>query len=418
MELSREAYQLIVQNVGSRADLCTLARVSRAFQRAAERALYNTILMKRPRATVDLCNTLAANVRLAVFVDALTIFVQTESDKGGDEGDGEKDDEDEEESSKSSGADASGFPANYWEGVSAALRQMTRLRFFNLHVDGDAAYAWILRGCTFKLHSFHCDLVWDANLIEFLETQDQLLDLYLADYVSPVTAAPTPQPEAGSRPQSLVPPPPSPQSSAPSSATIRASSLPALSTLECSFIDAITALVPGRPVSRVKTCFSSADTPGKTAELRQLGASLRRATGAAAAHGRVYSLDLADSAYTEDFSLVVLAELSRRLPELRYLGTLVLPVGLERLQFFGLLMRLRKLHTVELEVSEWEPAPTPQALRALASELRLYCSSIKCVVFVQDFERTVVRAINGFCAVDPEANADNLWRDVEIQHHI
>lgn len=85
----------------------------------------------------------------------------------------------------------------------------------------------------------------------------------------------------------------------------------------------------------------------------------------------------------------------------------------QRLQFFGLLMRLRQLHTIELEVSDWDPVPTPQALRALASELRLYCPTVTCVVFVQDFERTVVRArTNGICFVDVETNADNLWRDL------
>lgn len=75
-------------------------------------------------------------------------------------------------------------------------------------------------------------------------------------------------------------------------------------------------------------------------------------------------------------------------------------------------MRLRSLHTVEIEVSDWEPPPSPQALRALASEFRLYCPSVKCFVFVQDFERTVIRVINGFCAVDPDATTENLWREV------
>ena len=76
-------------------------------------------------------------------------------------------------------------------------------------------------------------------------------------------------------------------------------------------------------------------------------------------------------------------------------------------------MRLPALHTVELEISEWEPAPTRPAMRALASELRLYCSSIKYFIFVQEFERTVVRVVNGFCAVDPdpEPSTENMWRE-------
>ncbi|KAI5120456.1 hypothetical protein M0805_008503 [Coniferiporia weirii] len=400
MELSREAYQLIIQNVGSRSDLYALTRVSKAFQRAAERALYNTLLMRNPTTTIILCNTLAANARLAILVDALTVFASPAAPVGEDEG------EEEDGNGGSSEPERMGdssLPGGFWDALAAALRQTNRLRFLNIHVDGDASNAWVLRGCAFRLRSFHCDLAWDADLVEFLDMQDQMRDLYLADYAAP--SQPTPQPEAGREHE----PQPQPQPQAVPATTLRAGSLSVLSTLECSFIEAVTALAPGRPVVRVKTCFSREDTPGKTAELRQLGASLRHASA------RVCSLDLADSSYTEEFSLAVLALLVPRLTELRYLGTLVLPVGLERLQFFGLLMRLRRLHTVELEVSEWEPAPTPQALRALASELRLYCPSIMCVVFVQDFERTVVRTINGFCAVDPDASADNLWRDVRVQ---
>ncbi|KAJ6609014.1 hypothetical protein B0H10DRAFT_2194090, partial [Mycena sp. CBHHK59/15] len=42
--LSPEAYATIVRAVPARADLAALARTCRAFQRPAERALYNTLL--------------------------------------------------------------------------------------------------------------------------------------------------------------------------------------------------------------------------------------------------------------------------------------------------------------------------------------------------------------------------------------
>lgn len=77
-----------------------------------------------------------------------------------------------------------------------------------------------------------------------------------------------------------------------------------------------------------------------------------------------------------------------------------------------MLMRFRRLSTTEVEVSEWEPAPGPHGLRALANELRLYCPSITCIVFVQDFERTVVNVVDGRCIVDETASAEHLWRDV------
>jgi hypothetical protein len=84
----------------------------------------------------------------------------------------------------------------------------------------------------------------------------------------------------------------------------------------------------------------------------------------------------------------------------------------QRLRFYGMLMRLPRLQCVEFEVSEWQPPPTSRgALRALASELRLYCPSVRCVVFVHEFERFVVRVREGMCVVDPDAVPDNLWRE-------
>ena len=93
----------------------------------------------------------------------------------------------------------------------------------------------------------------------------------------------------------------------------------------------------------------------------------------------------------------------------------MLPIrSTQRLQFFGFLMRLRDLYAVELEVTDWEPSPSPQAMRALASELRLYCPSVEVFVFVQDFERTLIRVRNGYCTIDYDSaySLDSIWRDV------
>lgn len=155
-------------------------------------------------------------------------------------------------------------------------------------------------------------MTWDLDLSSFLNTQDHLRDLYLADYVAPAPDNPALD-ESGSGSLLL----------SSNNARIRPGSLPMLSTLECSFIDAIQTLVPGRPVVRIKTCFSRDDVRGKTEELRRLSATLRRASA------RVRSLDLGDASYTEEFSLTVLGALVRYLPDLRYFGTLVLPVGVE-----------------------------------------------------------------------------------------
>ena len=76
-------------------------------------------------------------------------------------------------------------------------------------------------------------------------------------------------------------------------------------------------------------------------------------------------------------------------------------------------MRLPRLECVELEVSEWEPAPmTSAALRALTYELRIYCPSIKRVIYVYDFDRVVMTLVDNALVVDQDAAVDLLWREV------
>ncbi|KAF9219150.1 hypothetical protein BS17DRAFT_798280 [Gyrodon lividus] len=371
MELSLEAYRLIVKYVGNRVDLCTLCRVNRGFQRAAEQALYNTIYASDTSDTYIMCSLLADKPRLAIVVDALTMFVGDEDHSG-------------------YGVPTS-FPDNFWHTVAQALQQTTRLRFLNLHLfcAGDAARAWILDGTAFRLRSFHCDLQWDTHLVSFLNTQPDVNDLYILDYR---VAEDTVHTSA-----SLSPP-------------LNAGALPSLSILECTFAEAACALVPTRPVSRLKTCFSKTRLPEKRKELSLLFSKLLQATHP------LCSLDIADSSYSESFSMELLAavvELQKQAQGLRYLGTLVLPIGGEdRLRFYMSLRRLSFLECVEVDVSEWEPSPpVPAGVRALAYELRLYCPSVERVIFVKDFERTVITAVDGICALDCDTNIENIWRE-------
>ena len=78
-----------------------------------------------------------------------------------------------------------------------------------------------------------------------------------------------------------------------------------------------------------------------------------------------------------------------------------------------MLIRLRHLRCLELDVSDWEPAPTNvPALRALTYEIRLYCPSIVTVVYVYDFERYLVRMVDHVATYDEEAETENLWREM------
>lgn len=76
------------------------------------------------------------------------------------------------------------------------------------------------------------------------------------------------------------------------------------------------------------------------------------------------------------------------------------------------MMRLPRVQCVEVEVSEWVPMPdAPPAFRALASELRLYSPTVTRIVFVHDFDRTAVSAVDGVCRMDTDISIDILWRE-------
>lgn len=285
-----EAHQLIVQYIGNRADLCSLSRVSRDFQTAAERALYNTIYFSRTQLTTTMCEVLATQPRLAAYVVALTIY--------------STDDEEEGESLP--------LPDGYWNSIARALRATARLLHLSIHLEDSSGngHAWILDDCQFKLHTFHCELTWDSHLLGFLTKQPQLTGLCVLDF--PYHSAPLEGPSAVIAPRCAhVRLPRNPRL------------LPALSILECPTVDAVALLVPQKPISRVKTSLSTLLSEQKRGELDRLFSNLRLSIS------YLISLDLGDTTFDSRTSLEILrncAAAPRTRSELRYLGTLSLPV--------------------------------------------------------------------------------------------
>jgi hypothetical protein len=298
MELTLEAYRIILKYVESRADIATLCRVSRGFRQVAERALYNTLSMRNDEGTMLLCKTLASSSSLAVHVDALTIYLlDDEDDSSGDDVNSDTQDE--------------SLPTRTvdWVAVAGALQRTTRLRYLNVHIGSSiTSTAWVLDGCTFQLHKFHCDFAWDRKLIAFLNTQMELEDLYILDYCD--------------HNDSTVQP-----------IHLGAHAFHKLSMLECTFSEAAMALVPGRPITHLKTCFSRTETTAKREEMCDLLLKVALSTRA------LRSLDIADASYTETFSLEFLStivNMGSAITELQHLGTLVLPVEGRKVSFFFL----------------------------------------------------------------------------------
>ncbi|KAJ7611526.1 hypothetical protein DFH06DRAFT_1109801 [Mycena polygramma] len=414
MDVSLEAYRDIVRSVGRRRDIAALCGVNRAFRNAAERALYNTLTVNDE--DHRLCATLAESPRIAALVVALTVQVRRRHHK---EQEGE---EDEDEANEEKPESESALPAldEYWSAVAGALRNTTRLRHLTIDISdpNDSANAWVLDGCVAQLHTFYCDFDWDLALCSFLATQSVLRDLALQDYreldvSSDDHRARTDSQGMTASPTHTLQPIPliMPDTTGPDT-QLQPLPLPMLMILECTFSKAAVALIPGRPLVRLKTCFSRSDTAGKRAELTALIGALRRSTAP------ICALDIADAAYTESGTMELLHRIAHTpamTHALRYLGTLVLPVGgRKRLQFYGLLMRFGALRSLELDVSAWTPPPSlPSAFRALAAELRLYCPVVDTVVFVHEFDRTVVSTTaTGVLQLDDDASAELLWREI------
>jgi hypothetical protein len=303
MDLSLEVYRKIIKCVGHRADIAALCRVSKQFQYVGERVLYNTLLLRDPHLAISLCETLATQTRVAMLVDALT--VQT-SDEDSDE----EDEEEEGDERPNRPAAGDSLPEGFWPSIARALEKTTQLRYLNIHINGseDRAVAWILHNCTFRLKRFHCDLDWDRHLVAFLNKQINLDDLYIMDFKEPGSnfcTDMTVDADATKLPLQLD-----------------AGALPNLATLECTFSEAAMAIVPGRPITCLKTCFSRSDPRDKRAEMLVLLSKINRSTRP------LRSLDIADSAYNQTFSLELLGHIVRtttNMSQLRYLGTLVLP---------------------------------------------------------------------------------------------
>lgn len=277
---------------------------------------------------------------------------------------------------------------NYWGSIANALECTTNLRYLTIDVEStfDRSQTQILANCTFQLRSFQCDLDWDHRLVTFLNSQYGIEDLYVIDYkddndttaaaaadeaVAPLTSvslsgaaltatahahtqtttkmpsdalvsssststvssstshsshSPSPSAHHHSSPGGIdvqvvperhsTPPLPLP--------AINRHSLSKLSTLQCNFTEAANALVPNRPVTHLKTVFSSVDLRSKRKEMSLLFSNI------AASARSLRSFDIGDATYTASFSLELLEAVTKTpamARQLRHLATLVLPVG-------------------------------------------------------------------------------------------
>lgn len=301
--MTLEMCHKVVSETESQGDLSRLCQVNQSFRVFAERALYGTLQMRDVPKTLLLCRTLSSTPRISAFVDALTLYTMDEEVTSADSSNSER------------GSDsAQEFPHNFWSCIAHALENMINLRYLSIHVadSANANVAWMLSKCTFQLRVFHCDLSWDSHLISFLNRQTDLIDLYILDYLDTKNLDATTITEKNAESLPRLP------------HSLSSAAFPRLSTLECTFAEAAMAITPGRPLMCLKTCFSRTKLDEKRAEMTQFLTRIRRSTCP------LRALDIADSRYTTVFSMELLTSIvASRVTslELRYLGTLVLPIS-------------------------------------------------------------------------------------------
>jgi hypothetical protein len=199
----------------------------------------------------------------------------------------------------------------------------------------------------------------------------------------------------------------------PAAVPLGKAALGALHVLDCTEPEAAAALVPGRPVSYVRTEFmppcggGSMDVIPAQADEDALSALLDALSHASAP---LRSLALAHAPPSLPARI-----LSAPLPfaALRFVGTLPLPVASgPRLRTYGALRALPLLRAAALDVRGW-PRAAAARLPALAKEAAVYAPGLRAVVLESaGAAGLVVRRRPGGMRWWTERGAEGVWREV------
>ncbi|TFK47018.1 hypothetical protein OE88DRAFT_1637413 [Heliocybe sulcata] len=213
-----ELYHEIFGHVKSRRDLCSLIRISRFHQPLVARFLYHTVeLSKYSEHTEQFCKAILRTPYYGGLVVSLTIHGDNHYPV--------------------SLPDLECF--RLWCNVACALRRLTRLETLHL-VRLPQVYTWILKKCSFSLKELHCGHnKFDSDLLSFLNTQQRLSSIHwVVPDICPSRGRPPP-----SFPKTLL----------------AKKALPALEKLVTNCPSLAVALVPGRPVHRLRILSETVD---------------------------------------------------------------------------------------------------------------------------------------------------------------
>lgn len=143
-----------------RYDLPALARTSRALQHAAEARMYESLELVHSPAAQHICTMLAGCARAAAHVRSFLLAPAPGTRRGAH----------------------TWAQRAYWDAVRGALANMPALDYLYLsHPAYTDAYVLAPGALRFRLAEARLHVVWDAHVAAFLEAQDALARLYIAD---------------------------------------------------------------------------------------------------------------------------------------------------------------------------------------------------------------------------------------------
>ncbi|KAG5643828.1 hypothetical protein DXG03_009605 [Asterophora parasitica] len=229
------------------------------------------------------------------------------------------------------------LPRLFWLGVQAALNQMHNLESLSIY-DNTLSNTWILDPTDFKFQLKDANLrfKWDTHFVRFLESQPEIQRLQTIDHF-----------ESNRLP--LAP-----------------GSLPVLREFDGLMMVGMNLL--SSPITNMQLIVV------KEVMLKFLPLLPRLSSLAKTLRGLNF-LDLAEEVVPEALNI-----LSSACPNLVHIGVLPLPPS-DRHDMHHALMYMHNLKSIHLDVVAWAPHPNLAAQRALAAELKIYCPSIRHVVF-------------------------------------
>lgn len=162
VQLPPEIYSAIVSYASAR-DLLALSRTSKAFQRAAEPKIYESMVLRDAESIFLGCHAiLARDASRGPYVRRIFIYQDARR--------------------ATARNNLSAAPPQFWLAIQHALTKTENLETLCIH-DPTVSHSWILnhKQIKFQLREATFRLPWDADLVSFLQTQRKLLALTTAD---------------------------------------------------------------------------------------------------------------------------------------------------------------------------------------------------------------------------------------------